>query len=139
MKLASADEAALADVVRRLESAWNAMDGAAFAAEFADDADFVNVRGEHFCGRSAIAGGHAGIFSTIYAGSVNQYRVETARLIRPDVALVHAHARLEVPRGPLAGLHLARFSIVVTREPAGWRIASFHNTLEAAPGPPPPR
>jgi uncharacterized protein (TIGR02246 family) len=137
VSLAPADSAALADVVRRLESAWNAMDAAAFAADFADDADFVNVRGEHFRGRPAIAGGHAGIFATIYAGSVNQYTVEVARLLRPDVALVHVYARLEVPQGPLAGRHPARFSIVLTREPAGWRIASFHNTLEA-PAPPAP-
>jgi uncharacterized protein (TIGR02246 family) len=132
---ADADTAALADVVRRLEKALHDGDGAAFAADFADDADFVNVQGSHFRGRSAIAGGHAGIFATIYAGSVNQYTLESARLIRPDVAIAHVRARLEVPRGPLAGLHPALFSIVATREPDGWRIASFHNTLEAQMAP----
>lgn len=133
--LSATDRTALADVVHRLEAAWNAMDGAAFAADFGEDADFVNVRGEHVRGRAAIAAGHAAIFATIYAGSTNAYTVEAARLLRPDVALAHVGARLEVPGGPLAGRHAARFSLVLTREPGGWQIAAFHNTPEAA-GPP---
>src|SRR3954454_9784511 len=111
------------------------MDGTAFAAPFADDADFVNVRGEHFQGRAAIAGGHAGIFRTIYAGSTNQYTLEAARLLHPEVALVHVRAILDVPAGPLAGRHTARFSMVLTRASDRWEIAAFHNTLEAATPP----
>jgi uncharacterized protein (TIGR02246 family) len=70
--LVAEDRAALTSVVGRLEAAWNAMDGVAFAAPFASDADFVTIRGEHFRGRPAIAAGHAAIFRTIYAGSTNQ-------------------------------------------------------------------
>ena len=32
-------------IVKRLEDAWNAGDGAAFGAPFAPDADFVDIRG----------------------------------------------------------------------------------------------
>jgi uncharacterized protein (TIGR02246 family) len=135
-ELAPADRAALERVVGPLEAAGNAMDGAAFAAPFAGAADFVNIRGEHFRGRPAIAAGHAAIFRTIYAGSTNRYAIEAARLLRPDVALVHVHSVLDAPHGPLAGRHRARFSLVLTNERAGWEIAAFHNTLEAAPGPP---
>ena len=131
-ELSATDRDALAEVVRRLEAAWNAMDGAAFAADFDEDADFVNVRGEHVRGRAAIAAGHVAILTTIYAGSTNAYALEATRLLRPDVALAHVGARLEVPRGPLAGRHAARFSLVLTREPGGWRIAAFHNTPDAA-------
>src|SRR5687767_4402615 len=52
------DRAALENIVGQLEAAWNAMDGSAFAGPFADDADFVTIRGEHFRGRPAIANGH---------------------------------------------------------------------------------
>jgi uncharacterized protein (TIGR02246 family) len=133
--LASDDRAALQHIVDRLEAAWNAGDGAAYAAPFAEDADFVNVRGEHFRERTAIAAGHAGIFGTIYAGSTNRYAIETARLLRPDVALVHVYSRLDVPAGPLAGKHAARFSLICTRDGGGWEIAALHNTFEAAPAP----
>jgi uncharacterized protein (TIGR02246 family) len=129
------DRAALESVVRRLEAAWNAMDGSAFAAPFASDADFVTIRGEHFRGRPAIAAGHAAIFRTIYAGSTNQFSIEGTRLLRPDVALVHVRSLLDAPHGPLAGRHRARFSLVLTKEAGGWEIAALHNTVEAAQGP----
>jgi len=132
---APTDRALLDQIVSQLEAAWNAMDGPAFGAAFGMDADFVNIRGEHFRGRAAIAAGHAAIFRTIYAGSTNRYAVEAARLLRPDVALVRVHALVEAPRGPLAGRHSARISMVLTKEPGGWEIAAFHNTLEAAQGP----
>jgi len=80
-------------------------------------------------------GDDASVFQTIYAGSTNRYTVEGARLLRPEVALVHVHAILEAPQGPLAGRHGARFSLVLTKGAGGWEIAAFHNTLEAPPGP----
>jgi uncharacterized protein (TIGR02246 family) len=131
--LAPIDRAAIDAIVGQLEAAWNAMDGSAFAAPFGIDADFVNIRGEHIRGRPAIAAGHSAIFRTIYAGSTTRLTVEAARLLRPEVALVHVHSLLDAPQGPLAGRHRARFSMVLTKEPQGWEIAAFHNTLEGGP------
>jgi uncharacterized protein (TIGR02246 family) len=131
-------EAAFAPVVRALQDAWNAGDGAAFAAPFADDADFVNVYGMHARGREAIAAGHEHIFRTIYAGSRVEYRIATARLLREGVGLVHLHARLAAPAGPMAGEHDALASLVLVRDGGEWRIAAFHNTLVRQP-PVPPR
>jgi uncharacterized protein (TIGR02246 family) len=122
--LAPGDRAAIESIVEQLEAAWNAMDGAAFAASFAHDADFVTIRGEHFRGRPAIAAGHTAIFRTIYAGSRNQCVVEGARLVRRDVALVHVHSLVEASHAPLLGRHAARFSLVLTKEPGGWEIAA---------------
>jgi uncharacterized protein (TIGR02246 family) len=127
------DPAGLERIVAQLEAAWNGMDGPAFAAPFASDADFVTIRGEHLRGRPAIAAGHSAIFRTIYTGSTIRLTVENARLLRTDVALVHVHSVLDAPTGPLAGRHRARFSLVLTREPEGWVIAALHNTIEAAP------
>ena len=132
--LSAADRAALETIVHQLEAAWNAMDGAGFAAPFAADADFVNIRGEHFHGRPAIAAGHTAIFNSIYAGSTNHCAVEDVRLLRPEVAVVRVHATLDVPQGPFKGRLRARFSMVLTKENGAWEIASFHNTLEVAPG-----
>ena len=125
----SSDRTAIEKIVASLEAAWNAGDGKAFGAPFSTDADFVNIRADHFQSRDAIAAGHDAIFRTIYAGSVNRYKVESVRLLRPDVALAHVHAVLNSPAGPLAGTHASRFSIVLTREGGGWQIASLHNTL----------
>ena len=128
--LSAADRADIDTLVASLETAWNAASGDGFAAPFADDADFVNIRAEHFRGRQAIAAGHAGILSTVYAGSTNRYTVEAARLLDDNVALVHVQAVLDVPAGPLAGRNRALFSMVLLRAARGWQIASFHNTMQ---------
>ena len=127
--LSQTDRTAIDALVHTLATAWNAGDGDAFAAVFAEDADFVNVRAEHHRGRQAIAAGHNGIFRGIYAGSTNQYVVKSARLLTDDVALAHVDAVLDVPTGPLAGRLHALYSIVLVRAGSGWQIASFHNTL----------
>jgi uncharacterized protein (TIGR02246 family) len=124
-----ADRAAIEAVVTRLESAWNAGDAPAFGACFAKDADFVTIRAEHFQGRTTIAGGHAVVFHTIYADSRNTLTLETVRMLRPDVAVIHVASTLDAPTGPLAGRHKAKFTAVLTKEPAGWEIASLHNAL----------
>jgi uncharacterized protein (TIGR02246 family) len=135
MTMKTSEHAEAERLVARLQAAWNAMDGAAFGAPFAADADFVNIRAEHFRGREAIAAGHAEIFRTIYAGSTTRMTVEQARYLRPDVMLVLVHSLLDVPSGPFAGHHGARFSLVLTRDGSKWEIAAFHNTLEAPPAP----
>jgi uncharacterized protein (TIGR02246 family) len=130
--LESQDRVAIERVVHGLETAWNAGDGSAFGATMAHDADFVTIRAEHIVGREAIGAGHAAIFRTVFSGSSIRYTVETARLLAPDVALVHVQSALDVPAGPLAGRHDALFSAVLVRHADGWIIASFHNTLAPA-------
>ena len=129
LSLSTADRTAIEALVATLEGAWNAGDGDAFAAPFAVDADFVNIRADHHQGRAGIAAGHTAILRSIYLGSTNQYTIKTARLLHPDVALVHVHAVLDAPSGPLAGRNRALFSMVLARVAEEWQIASFHNTL----------
>ena len=117
------------DVVNELEKAWNAGDGVAFARHFAEDADFVNIRGEHHRTREAIAQGHQAIFNSIYKGSVVRLQVAGVRTLAPAVLLAHVKSTLRVPTGPLDGEHAALFSIVLVRDQDDWRIAAFHNTL----------
>jgi uncharacterized protein (TIGR02246 family) len=107
-----------------LESAWNAGDGAAFARPFTEDADFVNIRGEHLRTRDVIANGHQGIFNSIYKGS---YHVSHVREIAPDF-VAHVKSTLNVPTGPLAGEHSSLFTLVLVQDHDDWRITAFHNT-----------
>jgi uncharacterized protein (TIGR02246 family) len=123
------NERVVSDVVSDLVKAWNAADGAAFARHFAEDADFVNIRGEHFQTREAIAMGHQRIFDTIYKGSVVQYQLTGVRAIAPGVLLAHVKSLLRAPTGPLAGEHRSLFTAVLVQDQQDWRIAAFHNTL----------
>ena len=122
-------ERIVSELVGELEEAWNAADGAGFARSFAEDADFVNIRGEHFRTREVIAKGHQSIFNTIYAGSVVHYQVAGVRAIAPEVLLAHVRATLKAPTGPLAGEHSSLFTLVLVQDQDAWCIAAFHNTL----------
>ena len=90
-------EGAAAELLGRLERAWNGADGRAFGEPFAPDADFVDIRGEHHRGREAIAAGHQAIFDSIYEGSTVAYELTDARALgRGDPGPCHGG-----PQGPL--------------------------------------
>lgn len=115
-----------------LERAWNAADGQGYGAPFADEADFVNVRGEHHRGGSDYIGrAHQGIFDSIYAGSTVRYEVDVARSLAPGVVLAVARATLDAPSGPLQGVSHARLTVVLTEQDGRSVISAFHNTLVA--------
>ena len=120
------------DVLTRLETAWNDADGAAFGRVYASGASFVTIRGEHIVGSTAIGAGHHGIFTTIYAGSVNRMELARAEEITDGVVLAVSLNTLDCPTGPLAGRHQAMSTSVVTSRPdGGWEVTATHNTLLA--------
>jgi uncharacterized protein (TIGR02246 family) len=126
--LAAAD-AAVRDLVLRLEAGWNSGDAEAFAGPFTDDADYVAINGAHLKGREAIARGHRGIFETIYKGSRNQATIAAVRFLRPDVAVVHARWRLEyLQGGGVAAVEAYTSMVAVVDTDGEWRIAAFQNT-----------
>ena len=127
----SSNERMVSEIVSKLEKAWNAADGAGFAQAFAEDADFVNIRADHFRTRAVIAQGHQSIFDTIYKGSVVRYQMASVREISPKVLLAHVKATLKVPTGPMAGEIDALYSLVLVENGNDWHIAAFHNTLVA--------
>ena len=130
--MAEGPEGVAAELLGRLERAWNEADGRAFGEPFAPEVDFVDIRGEHHRGREAIAAGHQAIFDSIYEGSSVAYEPTGARkLSGGGVILAHATAILRAPSGPLAGEHNSMLSLVLAQGGGGWEIAAFHNTLEA--------
>jgi len=115
--------------IHELEQAWNHADGAGFGAPFADDADFVNIRGEHIRGAAAIGHGHQAIFDSIYAGSTVRYDLDTARIVAPGCIVAVVAAEMNAPHGPLQGVNHATFTVVITEHDGRWEVAAFHNTL----------
>ena len=126
----TATDAIATTILEQLEQAWNAGDGAAFGAPFADESDFVNVRGEHHRGADNIAHGHQAIFDSIYAGSSVRFRLDVARPVAGGILAV-ATSTLDAPSGPLQGIHTARFTMVIVEQGDDWAITAFHNTLVA--------
>lgn len=122
------EEQPIHEIVRQLETAWNSADSASFAAPFADDADFVDIRGDHHIGRTGIDHDHRWVFANLYRGSKVSYVIEGVRFVRSDVAIAYIHAQMELPHSDMT-LHLqARPSVVLAKDDGQWRIVAFQNT-----------
>ena len=129
----AADEAAIRENVKQLETGWNTKSGALFAKPFAEDADYVIINGRHIKGRNIIGVAHQQIFDTIYKDTMITLTVEQIRFLRPDVAVAHVSGHRDGPRQELAGD--AFITLVLTKEKSGWTIAAFQNTeVVAQPG-----
>lgn len=124
--------------VRRMEQGWNEADGDTYAAPFAEEADFVDIRGAHHRGRARIADGHQAIFDTIYRGSRLEMQVVDARALEDQVVLARVRAEMDAPTGPLAGRNAAMMTLVLARAEEGWEVVSAHNTAVAPPPTPRP-
>jgi uncharacterized protein (TIGR02246 family) len=81
---------AIAGVVTRIIDAWNRHDMDAFASVFAEDADFVNVRGVRWIGRDVIRKAHVTTHATIFKDSQLSLIETSARFLRPDVAVARS-------------------------------------------------
>ncbi|WP_020674083.1 SgcJ/EcaC family oxidoreductase [Amycolatopsis nigrescens] len=91
------------EIITDMARAWNAGDGAGWAAHFAENADFVDVVGRIQRGREVIATEHQKIFDTIYRGSHLDLWVVDSRELGDGILLVHTNSTLHVPTGPRAG------------------------------------
>ena len=129
MKAISPEEvAAIETIIEKMERAWNAGDGAGFAAPFAVDADQVNIFGTVLKGRAEIAERHDRILKTILLGSRNALQLVEARHIADEVVLARVHSVVDVPQGLLAGELQTLASLIFHKTNVGWDLLTFHNT-----------
>jgi uncharacterized protein (TIGR02246 family) len=125
-----ADEAAIRDAVKQMETGWNTKSGAVFAKPFAEDADYVVINGRYIKGHAIIESAHQQIFDTIYKDTTLSLMVKQIRFLRPDVAVIHVEGSRTGP--PSAEqLQRAMITIVMTKDKTGWTIAAFQNTSVA--------
>lgn len=128
------DKSGIDAVLSGMIRTWNDRDALAFAWFFSEDADFVNIHGMHLCGRKAIAAIFQILFPSVFATGTTAGTVSLVRMLRNDVALLHAEFDIEIGSGTHAGSHHVMSTIVMAREEADWKVASMHNTLVTAPG-----
>jgi uncharacterized protein (TIGR02246 family) len=122
------DEGAIQDILKQLETAWNAADSVNFAAAFAEDANFIQIFGGQLDGRSAIEAAHRHIFDTIYKGSRAHFALRSIRFVRPDVAIAFARAQVNFNEGKEAREIETRPTLIVAKQESAWQIVAFQNT-----------
>ena len=130
----TADEAALKDLQKQYDAAWNAGDAAKAAALYADDGTFVDEQGMETRGRAAIEKGFAQVMSES-KGATFAGTVDTIRFIRPDLALVQGTFNVTGGGMPPEGFK-GHYLAVAAKQGGSWKILAVHN---AAMPPPPPK
>ena len=128
----AADEAAMRESIKQMETGWNTKSGAVFAKPFAEDADYVVINGMYIQGRATIETQHQRIFDTIFKDTKLNLTVKQIRFLRPDVAVVHVTGHRDGPTKELT--QDAILTLVMTKDQHGWTIAAFQNTAVAPRG-----
>jgi uncharacterized protein (TIGR02246 family) len=133
------DVAGLRSLFQDQEAAWNRGDGVAFAAAFAADSDFINVRGDLFHGRTMIAARHAAILAGPLKASHNTITIRTMMAVKTDLVIVETeHSTSDfhsLPPGIVAttpGILKTRMTYVAKRQSGKWSIVFAQNTAVAS-------
>ena len=131
------NESAARALVQKCVEGWNKGSGEAFAAQFAEDSDYVVVNGTHIRGRRQNASAHQQIFDTFYKGTKLWVRVKSVRLLKPDVMLIHSVSKVLKPGDTDASPEPEAIQTwIVSRHGNEWLIDAFHNTPIQRPGVP---
>jgi uncharacterized protein (TIGR02246 family) len=126
-------KAQIANVIAALADSWNRHDMRMYAAQFTEDADFVNVLGMHDHGRREIEARHEDVHRTIFRNSTLRTQDYSLRLLNPGVVLAHIRWEMtghENPPGATfaPGVRRGVITGVFVEQEGRWLIAAFHNT-----------
>jgi uncharacterized protein (TIGR02246 family) len=130
-----ADDDAIRAVMDRFMDAWNHHDAHAFAAVFAEDADFTNVIGRGASGRARIEEFHAPAFAAVFKDSHQKYTDIKTRYLRPEIAAVDVHWEMTGAtdaQGNPRPLRQGLLNFIMMRNAGQWQIVVMHN-LELTP------
>ncbi|MEV6276398.1 SgcJ/EcaC family oxidoreductase [Nocardia sp. NPDC051832] len=124
------DETAVLELLRTQMDAWAAGDGAAFAATFTPDADFVSVIGEFIRGRAELATVMQEGFDGFMKGTrMAEPDTRTIRFPTPDTAVLVTVGDKPMPPGAAAPPEARSVQTrVAVRANGTWLFTTFQNT-----------
>lgn len=128
------DEKPIRAIHQRMIDAWNTGDGAAFAAPFTEDADFVAFEGTHLKGRQEITSFHQRIFDTVVKGSrLEGGEVKFVHFLGPALAVMHSVVRVTLPGQTKPSPSRDSMQLTVVRKRDGdWRGEALMNARTLA-------
>jgi uncharacterized protein (TIGR02246 family) len=130
-----ADESNIHNIFLVFQKSWNRHDMKLFSSIFSADADFVNVAGNHWKGRSEIEAKHAKAHdSQLNESTLEVERIEV-RFIGPEIAVVHTDLSVRGDKDPngivRTGVRHTILSAIVLKQDDVWVIAAAQNTNKA--------
>lgn len=132
-------EAAIRKIVADQAAAWNAGDAHGYAADFAENGAYVNVRGERFVGRAEFQQRHSQIFHGFLHGSHQELTIDSLRWLGPDAAYAEvatAVTGFKTPpagRAPKDGVLRTHALEIFQKRDGRWWVVAYYNVNEAAP------
>ena len=119
-------------VIKVLVEAWNTHDSALYSAQFAEDADFVNVLGMHWHGRSEIEAHHTELHRTIFRNSNLRLLDHSIRPLGPRTMLALVKWEMKGHEAPpaiqFAAIRKGILSAVFLETDGRWLITALQNT-----------
>ncbi len=132
VQLAVKAQAEIFTVVKALTDSWNSHDMSTYAAQFTEDADFVNVLGMRWRGRPEIEARHADVHRTIFRNSTLRTLNCSLRPLASDVVLAHIRWEMtghEAPAGvKFSAVRHGLITGVFVEQNGRWLISAFQNT-----------
>jgi uncharacterized protein (TIGR02246 family) len=128
------DENAIRAIHQRMIDAWNTGNGAAFAAPFTEDADFVAFEGTHLIGRQEITSFHQRMFDTVVKGSrLEGGEVNFVHFLGPALAVMHSVVRVTLPGQTKPSPSRDSMQLAVVRKRNGdWHCEALMNARKLA-------
>lgn len=141
---AQQSDPAIEQLFHQQKAAWNAGDGVAWSSAFTDDADFINIRGDVFHGREAIASRHVAIFTGFFKGSHAATTIRSITQPVPTVAIIETDNEITqfktLPPGIVAsspGVLKTRMKFIALKQGDQWHFIAAQNTAVLPPPIPP--
>lgn len=122
----SDDVNAILELYRRQNEAWCRGDGAAFAACYTEDADFIAFDGAHTIGRDRIAASHQELFDTFLKDTCLRGYVKRVRFLNASAAAVHVVSGTEFDQSGIVRRPSIQTHVAVMQN-GEWLFSSFHN------------
>jgi uncharacterized protein (TIGR02246 family) len=127
-------EAPIRAIVEAQAKAWDAGDGAAYAAAVSADVSFTNLFGTVMYGAGPFVERHKQILATFYKGTTKHHAIKRIRFVTADVAVVDIDNEVRgvtaMPAGivlPPDGVVRTQLMEVFVKRGGRWWIEAYHN------------
>src|SRR5579871_3353175 len=136
MLTATTIESELREIMEGYFDLWNRHAIAEHSELFAEDADFVNVIGQHWAGRREICERHEQLHRTIFAKSTTRVLSMSVTALSDDLALSHMrwemHGAAKIPGWNPPDPRTGVFTFLWTKVGGEWKVRAAHNTEKVA-------
>ncbi len=129
------DQWAIEEVIKGYTDSWNQQGGKGFANGFTEDADFVNIFGMHFSGKTEIEKRHIQIVQTFLKDSLLEIQNLQLREVQPGLVIALVRWKISNYRSPRSDMSKPGeiregiFTHVFIHSDKKWEITASQNTL----------